>query len=385
MIGAGVMGTSTAYHLALRGAGVLLLDKLGAAGGPSGASAGMLRAHYEDPAIVAVARYGCEFLADMRARTGSDPGFVKCGYLAVGEADREPRIRRAIAGDARRGRRRGGARQRRHPLAGAAAGRRLPDDRRLRAGKRRVRAALRGRRLCPGGSAPRSPARLRHARDGGAARRRRLPPALRRRPPHCGRPRGGLLRRLRPASHALSRRLASDRARARPSRPLPPAVPLRPSRPDRLPPLAGRLAASRRRRRPLPGRAHGPTSSAGAPIAHARDRAEPTSASSSASRASSRRVFPGAARGIFRGSWASWLDFTPDGNPVVDLLPRRPGLLLASGMSGHAFKLCPALGLGAAELLLDGEVSSFDWSPFRYGRFSRSAARSRGASGTGTG
>ncbi len=90
------MGTSVAYHLALRGERVLLLDKLGAAGGPSGASAGMLRAHYEDPAIVAVARYGCEFLAEMLERTGSDPGFVNCGYLAVGEADREPRILRAI-------------------------------------------------------------------------------------------------------------------------------------------------------------------------------------------------------------------------------------------------------------------------------------------------
>ena len=119
------------------------------------------------------------------------------------------------------------------------------------------------------------------------------------------------------------------------------------------------------------------------------------------------RVFPGAARGIFRGSWASWLDFTPDGNPVVDLVPRRPGLLLASGMSGHAFKLCPALGLGAAELLLDGEVRSFDWTPFRYGRFDRGSAtpgarsarmgsdphragqtpsvRTRGAGGSGTG
>jgi glycine/D-amino acid oxidase-like deaminating enzyme len=55
-------------------------------------------------------------------------------------------------------------------------------------------------------------------------------------------------------------------------------------------------------------------------------------------------------------------------------------------MSGHAFKLCPALGLGAAELLLDGEVSSFDWAPFRYGRFDRRpAASARGAGGTGTG
>ena len=66
-----------------------------------------------------------------------------------------------------------------------------------------------------------------------------------------------------------------------------------------------------------------------------------------------------------------------------------PGLLLASGMSGHAFKLCPALGLGAAELLLDGEVSSFDWTPFRYGRFGPHkrgrAPVARGAGGTGTG
>ena len=49
-------------------------------------------------------------------------------------------------------------------------------------------------------------------------------------------------------------------------------------------------------------------------------------------------------------------------------------------MSGHAFKLCPALGLGAAELLLDGEVRSFDWTPFRYGRFDR-AQRARARHG----
>src|SRR3712207_7005309 len=39
--------------------------------------------------------------------------------------------------------------------------------------------------------------------------------------------------------------------------------------------------------------------------------------------------------GVWRGSWSSWLDFTPDGNPVIDLIPRRPNVLVATGMSGQ--------------------------------------------------
>ncbi len=40
-------------------------------------------------------------------------------------------------------------------------------------------------------------------------------------------------------------------------------------------------------------------------------------------------------------------------------------------MSGHCFKLAPSLGLGTAELVVDGQVRSFDWSVFAYGRFAR--------------
>ena len=43
-------------------------------------------------------------------------------------------------------------------------------------------------------------------------------------------------------------------------------------------------------------------------------------------------------------------------------------------MSGHAFKLCPALGLGAAELLLDGEARL---DAFRYDRLRALRGRSR--------
>jgi glycine/D-amino acid oxidase-like deaminating enzyme len=78
---------------------------------------------------------------------------------------------------------------------------------------------------------------------------------------------------------------------------------------------------------------------------------------------------PATTGGIWRGSWSSFYDFTPDGNPVVDRVPGHERLIVATGGSGHAFKLAPALGLAVAELHCDGDVQSFDWSGLRFGRF----------------
>ena len=386
VIGAGVMGASVAYHLALRGARVLLLDKLGAAGGPSGASAGMLRAHYEDPAIVAVAHYGCEFLADMLARTGSDPGFVNCGYLAVGEADREPRIRAALAAMRSQGvvveeLDNAGIRALEPRLAAGALtiGAFEPStgvceplfvaDGFARAAERlgaRLSFGTRVTAVRPDGDG------FRLLCDGGreiAAERVAV---------CCG---GFGPRLTRTLGGSLPVDLVRVQAgRFRPPYPFGPPGPivshhslgvwLRPDGDDGHYLVGSRADALGRG----PYRAR---SGQGGADLRELERFSDLVAT----------VFPAAARGIFRGSWSSWLDFTPDGNPVVDLLPRRPGVLLASGMSGHAFKLSPALGLGASELLLDGEVRSFDWSPFRYGRFDRRrlAATARGAGGTGTG
>jgi sarcosine oxidase subunit beta len=385
VIGAGVMGTSAAYHLALRGARVLLLDKLGAAGGPSGASAGMLRAHYEDPAIVAVAHYGCRFLAGMLERTGSDPGFVNCGYLAVGEADREPRIRRAIevmrtAGVAVEQLDNAGIRALEPRVAADALtiGAFEPDNgvcEPLFVADGFAQAAERlGAQLCFG-------TRVTAVRPDGAGFRLVCADGT-----HISAERvavccGGFGPRL---TRSLGGSLPVDLVRVqagrfRPPYPFGPPGPivshhslgvwLRPDGDD------GHYLVGARA--DFLGRGpHRARSGQGGADVRELERLSGLVAT----------VFPGAARGIFRGSWSSWLDFTPDGNPVVDLLPRRPGVLLASGMSGHAFKLSPALGLGAAELLLDGEVRSFDWSPFRYGRFDRrQAGLRRGAGGTGTG
>ena len=65
------------------------------------------------------------------------------------------------------------------------------------------------------------------------------------------------------------------------------------------------------------------------------------------------------------------------------MVPRRRTLIVATGMSGHAFKLAPALGVGTAELLVDGRVTSFDFSPFAYGRFSRAGGQTAGGRGPG--
>jgi sarcosine oxidase, subunit beta len=385
VIGAGVMGTSVAYHLALRGARVLLIDKLGAAGGPSGASAGILRTHYEDPAIVAVAHYGCDYLAGMKERTGSDPGFVNCGYLAVGEADREPRIRTAIE---------------------AMRGQGVVVEELDNAGIRALEPRLAAGALTIGAYEPtHGVCEPLFVADGFARAAERLGARL---------AFGARVTAVRPDGEGFrlhcadGRQIAAERVAVccggfgpRLTRPLGGSLPV-----DLVRVQAGRF------RPPFPFGPPGPIVSHhtlglwmrpdgddGHYLVGARADflgRGPYRARSGQGGADLReldrlsglvaRVFPCAARGIFRGSWASWLDFTPDGNPVVDLVPRRPGLLLASGMSGHAFKLCPALGLGASELLLDGEVRSFDWTPFRYGRFERrSAALARGAGGTGTG
>jgi glycine/D-amino acid oxidase-like deaminating enzyme len=63
-------------------------------------------------------------------------------------------------------------------------------------------------------------------------------------------------------------------------------------------------------------------------------------------------------------------DVTPDYNPIIGPAP-RDGLFLATGFSGHGFKISPAVGRLAADLLVDGvtELADVTASDFRYSRF----------------
>ncbi|WP_427993893.1 NAD(P)/FAD-dependent oxidoreductase [Achromobacter sp.] len=67
-------------------------------------------------------------------------------------------------------------------------------------------------------------------------------------------------------------------------------------------------------------------------------------------------------------SWAGYIDVTPDAMPVMDAVPDLPGLYLASGFSGHGFGIGPAAGEAMAHLI-QGRTPAIDLHPFRYGRY----------------
>lgn len=62
-------------------------------------------------------------------------------------------------------------------------------------------------------------------------------------------------------------------------------------------------------------------------------------------------------------------DVTPDYRALLGEVPEVQGLYLAAGFSGMGFKISPAIGLVMSELLLDGRASTVDITPFRLSRF----------------
>ena len=67
-------------------------------------------------------------------------------------------------------------------------------------------------------------------------------------------------------------------------------------------------------------------------------------------------------------SWAGMIDAMPDVVPVVDRIDRIPGLLIATGMSGHGFGIGPGFGHALANMI-QGLEPGEDLSRFRYERF----------------
>ena len=82
------------------------------------------------------------------------------------------------------------------------------------------------------------------------------------------------------------------------------------------------------------------------------------------------RRYPSAGGAAVVRAWAGLYDMTPDAHPVIGWVGE--GLYVAAGFSGHGFMQAPAVGAAVAEELLDGE-SSFDLSAYRLERFARGA------------
>ncbi|NOX61338.1 MAG: FAD-binding oxidoreductase [Chloroflexi bacterium] len=69
------------------------------------------------------------------------------------------------------------------------------------------------------------------------------------------------------------------------------------------------------------------------------------------------------------GGYASFYAITPDWHPIVDEVPAESGFFMCSGFSGHGFKLGPAVGHMMADLVTRESEPLFDHHLFRYSRF----------------
>jgi glycine/D-amino acid oxidase-like deaminating enzyme len=91
------------------------------------------------------------------------------------------------------------------------------------------------------------------------------------------------------------------------------------------------------------------------------------------------RLFPSLTGLSLERSWAGYMDATPDLLAVLGQVPSPRGLVLATGFSGHGFGLGPIVGRLMAELIVDHRPS-LDLHPFRFSRFSGSKQPGHGDS-----
>jgi glycine/D-amino acid oxidase-like deaminating enzyme len=87
------------------------------------------------------------------------------------------------------------------------------------------------------------------------------------------------------------------------------------------------------------------------------------------------RAIPRLADARYRRGWVGAFDITPDWMPILDESPLR-GFWIATGMSGHGFKLSPAVGEMMAAMIT-GTTPPVNPVPFALGRFTAA-----GSSGT---
>ncbi|MCA9875083.1 MAG: FAD-binding oxidoreductase [Anaerolineales bacterium] len=68
-------------------------------------------------------------------------------------------------------------------------------------------------------------------------------------------------------------------------------------------------------------------------------------------------------------AWAGLYEVTPDAHPIFGAVPQVAGYYVVGGFSGHGFMHGPAAGLLMAEIILDGRASTLDISMLDYQRF----------------
>jgi len=81
VVGGGIYGASILYHLAVAGVGAILLERDHLAEGPTGRSSANIRLHYTTPEMAEIAWRSYQITSRFRELTGADNGFVRVGVL----------------------------------------------------------------------------------------------------------------------------------------------------------------------------------------------------------------------------------------------------------------------------------------------------------------
>lgn len=98
VVGAGVQGASLAFHLARRGAAVLVLDRAELGSGATGRSSGFVRMHYDLESESRLAWESFRYFQDWPTLVGAgDCGFVRTGYLQLVPESLADRLRANVA------------------------------------------------------------------------------------------------------------------------------------------------------------------------------------------------------------------------------------------------------------------------------------------------
>ncbi len=96
VIGAGVIGISTAFHLAERGLKPVILERKEIGYGATGKSSGLVRMHYDLEVESKLAWESFQYFRNWSERVGGECGFRRTGFLHIETADHEVQLRKNV-------------------------------------------------------------------------------------------------------------------------------------------------------------------------------------------------------------------------------------------------------------------------------------------------
>jgi len=98
IIGGGVIGVSTAYHLAQMNAGkVVVLERKHLGAGATGMSSGLVRMHYDNPIEATFAHKSLDTFRNFDEIIGGDCGFVETGFVRMVKPINEENLKANVA------------------------------------------------------------------------------------------------------------------------------------------------------------------------------------------------------------------------------------------------------------------------------------------------